>query len=250
MLLLATMSVRIAMTSSIDGERPLSPAEYEAFVADVVSHLEFGATASVTRNAKLPGVRQPGEYEIDVLVRTRLGGKIDFLMTIECKNWSRAVDRPVVQKAIQTRDAVAAHKAAVVSPVGFSAEAIDVAKANGIALWVLSRAGWSVVMGVRGPSEERRHGYEQRKAFLRQLGIVAAGRTSALSGTSLVQFEAVRPDSSPATAHVSFLHRAHRGSAVLPADDEPGVDPRLALSELADDYARALGLTVVPGCRG
>jgi Restriction endonuclease len=75
----------------------------------------------------------------DALHRTlTLGGSLFFLLIVECKNWGRAVDRPVIQKLVQTRDAIAAHKAVVASPVGFSEEAVEVARANGVALWQIS----------------------------------------------------------------------------------------------------------------
>ena len=44
----------------------------------------------------------------------------------------------MIQKLAQTRDAIAAHKAIVCSPSGFTQEAIKVAKAHGIALWVIA----------------------------------------------------------------------------------------------------------------
>jgi hypothetical protein len=60
-----------------------------------------------------------------------------LLIIIECKNWSRPIDREEIQKLIQTRDAISAHKAAFASPTGYTKEADEVAKANGVALWVI-----------------------------------------------------------------------------------------------------------------
>jgi hypothetical protein len=119
------------------GRGPLNAAEFEDFVADVISNLSIYKNAEISRNRRYPGVRQPGSYEVDLALEFSIDGALRFLVIIECKNWSRPVDRPVVQKVVQTRDAISAQKAAIVSPVGFSREAKEVAKANGVALWVL-----------------------------------------------------------------------------------------------------------------
>lgn len=127
----------------------LTSAQFEQFVEMTLQQLDFFQSSEINRNAKLAGVRQPGEYEIDIAVRAQLAGVVDFLMIIECKNWNRPVDRPLVQKLAQTRDAVSAHKAVMVSPVGFTKEAIAVADTLGIALWVLAEGSsrFGVVLG-------------------------------------------------------------------------------------------------------
>lgn len=127
----------------------MTPAQFEQFVEATLRSLDYFQDAQFFRNTQFSGVRQPGDYEIDIAVRAKLGGFVDFLMLIECKNWKRPVDRPVVQKLAQTRDAVAAHKAVIVSPVGFSKEAVDVAASFGIGLWVLAEANsrLDVIMG-------------------------------------------------------------------------------------------------------
>ena len=120
--------------------------EYEQYVATVVKELDFCREAQVTTNGKYPGIRQPGRYEIDVAVEVMLSDHLFFFLIVECKNWARPVDRPVVQKLAQTRDAIGAHKAAIASPVGFTTEAVDVAKSLGIALWVISEGEyWGAV---------------------------------------------------------------------------------------------------------
>jgi hypothetical protein len=127
----------------------LTPAQFEQFVEMTLRQLDFFQSAEIKRNAKLAGVRQPGEYEIDIVIRAQLAGVADFLMIIECKNWNRPVDRPLVQKLAQTRDAVSAHKAVMVSPIGFTKEAIAVADTLGVALWVLAEGSsrFGVVLG-------------------------------------------------------------------------------------------------------
>ena len=120
--------------------------QYATYVSEVVRQLDFCASATVHRNRKFPGKRQPGEYEVDIAIEVCFGDVAYCLFIIECKNWGRPVDRPVVQKLVQTRDAIAAHKAIVVSPVGFSREAILVAEANGVGLWVVCPGRFSIAM--------------------------------------------------------------------------------------------------------
>ncbi len=117
---------------------------YELFVADVVRGLSFCSKARVFTNRRYPGIRQPGSYEIDVSCEVWVDDALFFLIVVECKNWARPIDRPQVQKLIQTRDAICAHKAAFASPVGYSKEAVEVAKANGVALWVVAEGIFSV----------------------------------------------------------------------------------------------------------
>lgn len=112
--------------------------EYEAYVEEVIGNLSPFRRLHIRRNERIPGVRQPGQYEIDVAVEFFIGDKLRFLLIVECKNWKRPVGREVVQKLSQTRDAIAAHKAVICSPVGFTREATEVARAHGIALWVIA----------------------------------------------------------------------------------------------------------------
>jgi hypothetical protein len=226
----------------------VNPAEYEQYVEELVRQLDFGSEATIIRNAKLPGVRQPGEYEIDVAVRVQLGGRIDFLLIIECKNWSHRVDRPVVQKLVQTRDAVAAHKAAVVSPVGFSQEAIAVAEANGVALWVISEVSWTRIMGSTGPDWQDWIPYHKRVESLQQFGLDTTNMTSRATNLSLIRLQEAK-EVGGERGKGRYTMFAIKGSAVTHGDNEPGVDPRLAITELVDDLARAAGFVLAPACR-
>jgi hypothetical protein len=120
---------------------------YEQYVARVVRNMSFSDKAKVYTNRRYPGIRQPGSYEIDVACELWFDDSLFFLIIVECKNWNRPVDRPEVQKLIQTRDAITAHKAAFASPVGYTKEAIQVAKANGVALWTLAEGIFGVAAG-------------------------------------------------------------------------------------------------------
>jgi len=124
----------------------LSPNEYEDFVTEIIRQMSFSKKARISRNVEFIGVRQPGKYEIDIALEINLDS-LDFLIIVECKNWKRPVDRPIIQKLAQTKDAISAHKAVVVSPIGFTKEAIEVAKSLGIALWVVSKTEWVKTLG-------------------------------------------------------------------------------------------------------
>lgn len=125
--------------------KPLTPKEYEAYVAELVRQLDFAKTGRIELNQRLKGVRQPGVYEIDIVLEVQLAESLKFLLIVECKNWKRPVDRPVVQKLAQTRDALSADKAAIASPVGFTEEAYTVARSLGVALWVITLQEWTTV---------------------------------------------------------------------------------------------------------
>lgn len=122
--------------------------QYEEYVADVVRRMQFVKGARVRQRVALPGILQPGNYEIDIVIEFEIADALSFLVIVECKNWSRPVDRPVIQKLIQTRDAVRAQKAIAVSPIGFTPEAIAVAKAHGVAVWVLAEKIYVPTMGI------------------------------------------------------------------------------------------------------
>ncbi|WDD97104.1 restriction endonuclease [Thalassomonas actiniarum] len=118
--------------------------EYEQHVSNIIKNIESFNNATIATNKKIAGVQQPGHYEIDVSVTFQIDDILSFHLIIECKKWQRPVDRPVVQKLVQTRGAIAAHKAAIVSPSGFTKEAVAVAKAHGIALWVIHQESESI----------------------------------------------------------------------------------------------------------
>jgi len=113
--------------------------QYEDYVESVVRTLSICKDATVYRNRRFPGVRQPGHYEIDIACEIKIDEVLQILIIVECKNWKRPVDREEIQKLIQTRDAINAHKAAFASASGYTKEAIDVAKANGVASWIVGR---------------------------------------------------------------------------------------------------------------
>jgi hypothetical protein len=196
--------------------------QYEEYVSKLVEQLEFCRNAIISRNRKFGGKRQPGEYEIDIAVEVTFGNVAQFLLIVECKNWARPIDRPVVQKLAQTRDAIAAHKAAIASPVGFTKEAIQVAEAHGIALWVISPGHWSTVLHRMDPPKGGDSNSSSRiniartniakdvdvlyialrDAFLKVMGIIAS---PPLLEVGLREFHDVYPKSSPQPPFNNFI---------------------------------------------
>lgn len=153
----------------------MTPQEFEEYVALVVQNLKITENARVSRNRKFEGKRQSGRYEVDIAVEFNLEHMLDLLLIVECKNWKRPVDRPVVQKLAQTMDAISAHKAAIVSPVGFTREAVEVSRDLRIALWVVSFAEElpkinAVVLRTSGKQAEMKakqlHDYNMRLRLL------------------------------------------------------------------------------------
>ena len=130
----------------------MNAAEFEDFVCLVVNRLDIARLGKVYRNRRYEGQRQPGHYEIDIAVELTLDEALAFLVVVECKNWSRPVDRPVIQKLVQTCDAISAHKAVVVSANGFTSEASAVAVNSGVALWTLGFGRLRVLVAHLGPS--------------------------------------------------------------------------------------------------
>jgi hypothetical protein len=211
----------------------MTPSEYEQYVEKLVREMNLGPQARVLRNQKYTGVRQPGLYEVDIAIEIDFENRLKVLIIVECKNLGRRVDRPALQKMIQTRDAIAAHKAAIASPRGFSREAIDVARANGVALWVLSEAVWTTVHGMSN-NPQWTGAYRRRKALLGELGFAfepPQGQEAFISAQAAVE-----------TAGGSLQHSCLRGSGAGEGANELGVDARLASSEIVDVCARLLGM--------
>jgi hypothetical protein len=234
----------------------VTPREFEAYVASVVARFEFCAGATVIRNKRFPGVRQQGMYEIDVAVELFLSEHVFFRMIVECKNHRRPVTRPVVQQLAQTRDAIGAHKAAIASPTGFSAEAIVVARDLGIALWVMAKdVPTTVIMGITGPyvSPYEKLYSDLRLEYLAHFGIRPAGEDE----VKLLDANETEPipdpieDADPdvkvrehlfaaARARCAFYRPISVGSAVRDREPEALFDPDSAQAQVAEWALAAL----------
>ena len=99
----------------------------QPYVQELIGNLLPFRGLQIRRNERISGVRQPGQYEIDVAVEFFIADKLRFLLIVECKNWQRPVGRDVVQKLAQTpnscsqplflRDPLVAHPA--LQPIAF-----------------------------------------------------------------------------------------------------------------------------------
>lgn len=234
----------------VSKDEAVTPKEFEDYVSFVIGQLDCFKSGTVSRNRRFPGVRQPGEYEVDIALNAKIDGVIDFFLIVECKNWSRPIDRPVVQKFEQTKQALSAQKAAIVSPIGFTGEAIDVANALGIALWVVaeSKSSLTVISGL-GPSQAATEKLDRRLSELAEIGFdplrpetdETGGVRPApfLPGLSpiLVEARGSRESSVQAPFRLFSAQRVS-GSGTAGESCRPGLDPQMAMTEVADEVLR------------
>lgn len=229
--------------------------EFEQYVALVMQKLDCFNNAKIIRNHRYRGIRQPGEYEIDISVRLRLAGVLDFFLIVECKNWGRPVDRPVVQKLAQTQDALAAHKAAIASPLGFTNEAVEVAKALGIALWVVAESNSNITIIHCSRTKEHLDMLWREVEINRERLLHVGFRDKKKDKRStprnprypvfpdldyvLADYTRVQP-STVATPSLRLysISICHDGFS---SDGEDGIDPQMALTAVADSIIIFLG---------
>ena len=228
-------------------KQKVTPAAYEVFVTELVSQLTFAENAVIYRNERFPDVRQPGSYEIDIALEFDLD-VLRFLLIVECKHWKRPVDRPVVQKLAQTRDAISAQKAAIAPPAVFTAAAVDVAENLGIALWVISRPiSWTTIMAYRSIYFRERILARRRAKIHRRIGYIPPMKLRARHPAAhanneddqvLVTFDAA---SDTAEGHFRFKHSVCTGSA-LPLQYWGECDhPPHAIAQILDALIDSIG---------
>lgn len=112
--------------------------DYERFVRQLVeqnlSGIDGLEVVSIEDNAKLTGL-SGYVHQIDVAYTFRLWAT-DFLVIVECKQYSRSVGVDELLEFKSRIDDLRAHKGVFVTTVGFQAGAVEFAKANRIALIV------------------------------------------------------------------------------------------------------------------
>ena len=98
------------------------------------NYIPEGAEVSVRSEVKAV---EPGNYEIDILALVHRPdfNDIKFVGEVKCKK--RNITRPEIQNLLQTKTAVRAHHAFLVSKTRFSDEAMDFAEHHGIDLIIL-----------------------------------------------------------------------------------------------------------------
>lgn len=232
----------------------MTPSEYEEYVQQVVQQLTFWEGANVYRNKRFPGVRQPGEYEVDIAFELFLSELVFFRLIVECKNHARPVTRPVVQNLAQTRDAIGAHKAAIASPIGFSEEAIEVAKALGIALWVVAKdIPVNIIMAyeglkILGLSEAF---YRLRTSYLALFGIEAnsdlSDRVNIVNANSANPITRQPPlfDTNKTDDNFHFWRGVNAGSAHFSYENHPLFDSDCAQLQILDCVFESIGAQMV-----
>ncbi|WP_081613226.1 restriction endonuclease [Xanthomonas sp. SHU 199] len=75
-----------------------------------------------------------GDYEIDVVVRFKALGGVQFKTLVECKKHKNPIKRELVQALHQKQQSLGANKAILVSTSAFQDGAVEFAQAHGIAL--------------------------------------------------------------------------------------------------------------------
>ena len=111
----------------------ITPEEYELQVKmwlESVGH-ELDSFSAAHREI-LSGA--DGEYEIDVVVRFKALGGVQFKMLVECKKHKNPIKRELVQALHQKQLSLGANKGILVSTSAFQEGAIKFARAHGIAL--------------------------------------------------------------------------------------------------------------------
>lgn len=233
----------------------MTPGEYEDYVEEAVRQFDFWEKATVTRNKRFPGVRQPGNYEVDIAFHLNLTELVSFLLIVECKNHGRPVTRPVVQQLAQTRDAINAQKAAVVSPRGFTKEAIEVAESLGIALWVIAKdVPTQVVMAYEGLKilNLSQAFYVLRAGYLGAFGVEAAADRPPLSMVNAdpdvlrdpasAEGAVAKSPEAGDTKSLGYFQRGVRGgSAFFSYESHPMFDPSCAPLQIFNDVLASGG---------
>ncbi|HVX06270.1 MAG TPA: restriction endonuclease [Rhodanobacteraceae bacterium] len=111
----------------------ITPEEYELQVKgwlESVGH-ELDSFSAAHRQT-LSGV--DGEYEIDVVVRFKVLGGVQFKALVECKKHKNPIKRELVQALHQKQQSLGANKAILVSTSPFQDGAVEFARVHGIAL--------------------------------------------------------------------------------------------------------------------
>ncbi|GAA4337662.1 hypothetical protein GCM10023144_33680 [Pigmentiphaga soli] len=127
----------------------ITPEEYELQVKmwlESVGH-ELDSFSAAHREI-LSGA--DGEYEIDVVVRFKALGGVQFKTLVECKKHKNPIKRELVQALHQKQLSLGANKAILVSTSAFQEGAVEFARAHGIALVRLISG---VAMYIQGSSQ-------------------------------------------------------------------------------------------------
>lgn len=220
--------------------------EYEDFVENTLNCLDFFRNANIYRNRKFIGVRQPGSYEIDIAYEMVIDNMVKFTLIVECKNHGRPITRPLIQNFHQTKEAINAQKAAIVSPIGFTNEAIEVAQNLGISLWVISKdEPVEIVMAYEGMriNSLSECFYELYLDYLKLLGIELKDKKTN-TNTKLVNYLGVSnrstiTENNQINENSDFIIKTREGSAFFSYENHPIFNKPCAIREIIDNLIKA-----------
>ena len=102
---------------------------FEDLVCQIQS--EFAGEAEIKRDDHILGIDSKTSRQIDISIRQRVG-QYSLLIAIECKDYKRPVDVPVIEAFVTKVRDIRAHKGAVISSRGFTTSALEVARHHGI----------------------------------------------------------------------------------------------------------------------
>jgi restriction system protein len=111
----------------------ITPEEYELQVKMWLESVA-GELDSFSANHREVLSSADGEYEIDVVVRFKALGGVQFKTLVECKKHKNSIKRELVQALHQKQHSLGANKAILVSTSDFQNGAVEFAKAHGVAL--------------------------------------------------------------------------------------------------------------------
>ena len=114
---------------------------YEQLVAELTDQI-VGLKGLVLHRRKVYAGKETN-HEVDISFEYTTG-KVALLFVIECKDWTRPVQKRDVQAFLHVIRDIGAHKGIIVSRSGYQGGAIAVARANGIALLMAARKGDAV----------------------------------------------------------------------------------------------------------
>jgi len=92
---------------------------------------QLAENAHVVESAMLANAITGKPREVDILIETSIAG-YETRISVECIDWKRKADAPWVEKIYQKHQALPTDKLIIVSRLGFSAEALKIARFHNI----------------------------------------------------------------------------------------------------------------------
>lgn len=167
----------------------ITAAEFERLVRDWILK-QGGEVTSLEVKHDVKVEAYDSTYQIDVLAKFQAFAGGEFIVLIECKKYRNAVERELVQLLHDKVRSIGAHKGMLFTTTGFQSDAIEYAKAHGLALV-------SIIEGVTT--------YETRSAHLVAAQPPAGSNFQNLSFGTLVRTTQVRSRCNPWVATMQIF---------------------------------------------